>query len=84
MKFKLDLIYSDLYQLKNRLRSIIHSILFCRLLIPTKPEVVDCSIFNLTDVKIRNDKIDKKVIQIIFYYYTFKNGFKRFLKLRPK
>jgi len=71
MKFKLDLIYSDLYQLKNILRSIIHSILFCRLLIPTKPEVVDCSIFNLTYVKIRNDKIDKKIEEYINEIYEY-------------
>lgn len=71
MKFKLELIDSNLYQIKNILRSIIHTILFCRILMPTKPEVVDCSIFNLSYVKIKNDKVDKKVEEYINEIYDY-------------
>lgn len=71
MKFKLDTITSDLYQIKNILRSIIHTILFCRILVCTKPEVIECSIFNLTYVKIKSDKLDKKVEDCINEIYDY-------------
>jgi hypothetical protein len=71
MKFKLDIITSDLYQIKNILRSLIHTILFCRILISIKPEVVECTIFNLTYVKIKNDKLDKKIEDYINEIYDY-------------
>jgi hypothetical protein len=71
MKFKLELIDSNLYQIKNILRAIIHTILFCRILLLTTPEVVDCSIFNLSYVKIKNDKVDQKVEEYINEIYDY-------------
>lgn len=71
-KILLPSIEAEQHQIREVLRCILHTIIFCRALGALKPQEVDCEILsNITFVKCGDREVDKRVEEKINQFYTW-------------